>query len=111
MASVRLLRRVALADLRTRLSKNMNSEASCGVAMGGRWTQRSVAGFGQLSLFSSAAARPDAGHIISSPFKDLALPSDVSLMGHLFDDFGRYGDITAVVSVEKWTGAISFWGM
>ena len=108
MASVRLrlLRGVALADLRTRLSRNINSETSCGVAMGDRWNRRSVAGFGQVSLFSSTTARPDAGHIVPSPFQDLALPSDISLMGHLFDDFGQYGDITAVVSVNKLTDAI-----
>ena len=97
MGSVRLLRRVAVAEMRTSLARNTNSEASCCVAS--KWARHPAAELRQVSPFSSAAARPDAGHIVRSPFQDLMLPSDVSLMGHMFDDFGRYGDLTAVVSV------------
>ncbi|KAI0210845.1 4-coumarate--CoA ligase 1 [Lamellibrachia satsuma] len=47
--------------------------------------------------YSAAAAQSNADPIIRSPFRDLTIPSDVSLIGHMFDDFGRYGNLTALV--------------
>ena len=54
----------------------------------------------QQSSFSSESARTNADLIVRSPFQDLPLQHDVSLAGHLLDDFGRYGDLPAVVSVS-----------
>ena len=103
MASVRLLRRVSLAELRSRLRRNAKNEAFCGVAGGGWLTTRRASG--RQAPHSSVAAGSDSGHVVRSPYQSLALPHDVSLMEHLFDDFGRYGQLTALVSVPMCTCA------
>ena len=101
MASVRLLRRVSLAELRSRLRRNAKNDECCGVAGGGWLTTRRASG--RQAPHSSVAAGSDSGHVVRSPYQSLALPNDVSLMGHLFDDFGRYGQLTALVSVPMCT--------
>ena len=75
---------------------------SCGIAVGGQ--RRRYPGVDRrqqlLSSYSSESARTNADLIVRSPFQDLPLQRDVSLAGHLLDDFGRYGDLPAVVSVS-----------
>ena len=105
MASMRLLRRWAINACLSR------EAGKCRNAAG---TQRF------LEVHGALAGSPSSGHpyqrvqgpcrgycavqaqnadpIIRSPFPDIAIPSDVSLIEHLFDDFGRYGTLTALVS-------------
>ena len=73
---------------------------SCGVTGGGQRRRCPAVDQRQLSSFSSESFRTNADLIVRSPFQDLPLQRDVSLAGHLLDDFGRYGDLPAVVSVS-----------
>ena len=64
---------------------------------------------GRQAAYSSVAPGSDNEHVFRSPYHDLALPNDVSLVGHLFDDFGRYGQLTALVSVRMCTCMYVSW--
>ncbi|KAK2172809.1 hypothetical protein NP493_926g01032 [Ridgeia piscesae] len=104
MASVRLLRTIGVRPVQ-RVQRNISC-AVCprnptGVRVtvkGGRCSGVPAPVWSQLSsAYGSTDSGASVEPVVRSPFVDVPIPSDVSLVGHMFDDFGRYGNFTALI--------------